>query len=319
MLQEKGIPVVNVAAALQEMPFPTISFDNAAIGRMAAEHLLHHNLDRFAFIGPKDWHYSVLRCNSFADTLAQNNAPCTKLWIRPLSPSKQLDDSWIETNYYLDAVRQLQPPIGVFASNDRVGYGIIRACRRLGLRIPEDICLIGADNDHILCKFAYPNLSSIALSGKKFGYKAAQMLDAQMRGKQPKESVIIIPPEGIILRNSSDFLNIEDTNVADALRYIRNHAGGFIDVSNVVNAVPPSRRVLERRFQDIVGHGIYQEIGRCHVERAKELLKQTNWPISRIAQESGFNTINRFKDMFRKITGLSATAYRKGGAVRPKE
>jgi LacI family transcriptional regulator len=311
MLKKKGVAVVNTAAVLDEISFPTIAFDNEAIGRMAAEHLLEHQLDRFAFIGPKEWDYSVLRCNSYAEVLAEQNAPCTKCWIRPASTSKQLNESWIESSHYLEAIQQLQPPVGVFASNDRVGYGILQACRQLGLRVPEDICLLSVDNDEILCNLANPNLSSISLSGEEFGYKAAAMLDAQMRGKPLENDLVTIPPERVVLRNSSDFLTVDDRYVADALRYIRNHAGRFIDVSDVMSVMPISRRSLERRFQEVVGHGVYKEISRCHVERAKELLEQTDWPISRIARESGFNSTNRFEDTFRKETNLSATTFRK--------
>ncbi|MDF7823688.1 DNA-binding transcriptional regulator [Pontiellaceae bacterium B12227] len=310
MLKAKGVAVVNTSAALEDMPFPTIAFDNEAIGIMAAEHLLEHELDRFAFIGPKEWDYSVMRCNSYAKALRKQKAPCTKCWIRPASASKQLDESWVESNHYLEAIKQLQPPVGVFASNDRVGYGILRACQQLGLRVPEDICLISVDNDEILCNLANPNLSSISLSGEEFGYQAAAMLDAQMKGLPLERDNVMIPPERVVLRNSSDFLTVEDRYVADALRYIRNHASRFIDVSDVMSVLPISRRSLERRFQDVVGHGVYKEISRCHVERAKELLEQTDWPVSRIARESGFNSTNRFEDTFRKETDLSATAYR---------
>ena len=318
MLQEKGVSVVNTAAALEDMPFPSISFDDEAIGKLAAEHLLEHKLDRFAFIGPKEWDYSVLRCNSYAKTLALQDAPCTKCWIRPASTSKQLNETWIESSHYLEAIKQLQPPMGVFASNDRVGYGILQACHQLGLRVPEDICLISVDNDEILCNLAHPNLSSIALSGEEFGYQAAAMLDAQMRGKPLKNDSILIQPERVVLRNSSDFLTVDDRYVADALRYIRNHSGRFIDVSDVMSVLSISRRSLERRFLDIVGHGVYKEISRCHIERAKELLAETDWPVSRIAREAGFNSTNRFEDTFRKETGMSATAYRKTQTPKKK-
>ena len=170
-------------------------------------------------------------------------------------------------------------------------------------------------NDEIFCNLARPHLSSIALPGKEYGYKAAAMLDTLMRGEPLESDWVLLPPERVVLRNSSDFLSVGDPYVADALRFIRNYAGRFIDVSDVMSITPISRRSLERRFQEIVGHGIYKEISRCHVERAKELLEQTDWPISRIARESGFNAMNRFEDTFRKETGMSATAYRKKQSV----
>ena len=137
-----------------------------------------------------------------------------------------------------------------------------------------------------------------------------------MRGEPFENDLITIPPERVVLRNSSDFLTVDDRYVADALRYIRNHAGRFIDVSDVMSVMPISRRSLERRFKDVVGQGVYKEINHCHVERAKELLEQTDWPISRIARESGFNSTNRFEDTFRKETNLSATSYRKNRRIK---
>ncbi len=311
MLKEKGIPVINTAAAQENTPFPTITFDNSAIGKMAADHLLEHDLDRFAYIGPKDWDYSVLRCTSFAETLAKQNAPCTKCWILPAPKTQQLDNNWVESNYYLSALQQLQPPVGLLTSSDRVAYGILQACSQLGLRVPEDICLVSVDNDEILCNLAHPNISSISLNGEEFGYKASAMLDQLMEGQPLENDLVKIAPERVVLRNSSDFLTVDDRYVADALRYIRNHAGRFIDVSDVMSVMPISRRSIERRFQDVVGHGIYKEISRCHIERAKTLLRQTDWSISRIARESGFNSTNRFEGTFRKETNLSATQYRK--------
>lgn len=318
VLESKGIPVVTTSRPSLEHPFPSVTFDDQAIGKMAAEHLLEHDLDRFAFIGPKEWDYSQRRCEAFVEELSKHDSLCTKCWIRPAANTRQLDEEWIESSHYIEAVKQLIPPVGVFASSDRVGYGILRACRRLKLRVPEDICLISVDNDEILCNLASPNLSSISLSGEQLGYQAAKILAALMNGETPEETHVVIPPVGVVLRNSSDFLTVDDPYVADALRYIRNHSGRFIDVSDVMSIMPISRRSLERRFQDVVGHGVYKEISRCHVERAKELLENTDWPVSRIARESGFNSTNRFEDTFRKETDLSATGYRKKALAKAR-
>jgi LacI family transcriptional regulator len=316
MLQKKNIPVVNVADSIGDMSFPSITFDNLATGKMAAEYLLAYKLDRFAFIGPKKYGYSLKRCKAFAETIAQHGGSCTKCWIKPVTSAahKILDDSWVAQGHYLAALQQLQPPVGILAANDQVGYGILRAARQLGLRSPEDICLLSVDNDEILCNLAHPNLSSISLAAEQFGYKAAAMLDAQMRGRPLQEPCIIIPPDKIITRNSSDFIHHDNRYVAEALRYIRNHAGRFIDVSDVMSVVPISRRSLERLFQDQIGHGVYKEIARCHIERAKELLTQTDWSISRIARESGYNSTNRFEVAFRNETTVGAMHYRKSMA-----
>jgi LacI family transcriptional regulator len=132
-----------------------------------------------------------------------------------------------------------------------------------------------------------------------------------MDGETLENNRILVPPKRIVFRNSTDMTRSEYPEVARALRFIRNRVTEFIDVSSVLDVVPVSRRWLEMKFKEEVGHGIYQEIRRIHVERAKELLVTTDWSISRIAKESGFNNTERFEFAFQKLLGMSATEYRK--------
>ena len=304
MLKKKGLAVVGISNFLAEQPFPTVTFDNAAVGRLAAEHLLTRQVENFAFIGDKQAYFARARFDSFAKRLKEVGCECSALWV------KNQPDSQKKASDVRRALAGLEVPVGVFAVNDTAGFQTLEACSALGLSVPDDVAVVAADNDELLCNLAHPSLSSIATDCKKIGFEAAQTLDLLMRGESIPEKNIRIAPEHIVLRNSSDRLAIDDRHVAEVLRYIRNHAGRYIDVSDVLNVVSISRRSLERRFMDHVGRGVYQEINRVHIERARKLLETTDWPITRIARESGFNSTNRFEVAFLKFASMNASTYR---------
>jgi LacI family transcriptional regulator len=309
---------VNLADELEPMSMNTVTFDNRAVGRCAALHLAERELERFAFVGPKNRGYGVGRFEGFQQELQRTGLTATALWTKD-SVSEERQGRDVEPIHYADFVRQLEPPVGIFTAHDLIGYGLLSACHDAGLRVPEDVCVVSADNDEILCDLTNPPLSSIAHDAKRLGTEAAAVLEQLMRGEEPEERVLRIPPVGVVGRQSSDRLAIGDPHVAEALRYIRNHADRFIDVPQVLGVVPICRRSLERRFQEYVGRGIYREIRRVHVERAKKLLRETDWPVHRIARNSGFNSIHRFEDSFRQEVGASASEFRKQQEADPKD
>jgi len=173
------------------------------------------------------------------------------------------------------------------------------------------VALAGVDDDDIYCPLAYSSMTSIQPAAERVGLLAAAMLDELMAGKTPETLHQRVPPRRLVFRDSTDMTRSEFPEVARALRFIRNHAHEFIDVSNVLDVVPVSRRWLEMKFKAEVGHGIYREIRRVHIERAKELLLSTDWPVLRVAKESGFNNTERFEFAFQKLVGMSASEYRK--------
>lgn len=315
LLLQKSVPVVNIANHLGTVPFPTVTFDSRGIGELAAEHLLSLNLERFTFVGPRHMPYSILRYEGFAERLARSDFGCRTCWTgcETEGSALPLDGQWVQPHHYSESLRDLVLPTGVFAATDRVGYGVLKAARGIGLSSPSELSLVSVDNDTILCDLAQPTMSSIAISGRELGYRAAKLLDALMSGggvpaQREDQSV---GPGRLVQRSSSDLLAVEDARVAAALRYIRNNADRFFTVTNVVDALTVSRRSLERRFRQAMGTSLHDEIARTHVERAKKLLKETNWSVTRIAKESGFNSTNRFEVTFRKLAGANAGEYRK--------
>lgn len=310
-LSALGIPLVNTSSSEIARDIPTVGVDNHAIGRMAAEHLVECKLDNFAFVGVVGLSHVRERYEGFVEVLDRDGNSCSLVQYQPTESSDDhVSEETVTPEQLMDALKELELPVGIMASTDRVGFAVLEACRRLGLRSPEDVALIGVDNDEMYCNLAYSSMTSIAPNARQVGFSAAAMLDKLMDGEELAESRILVPPKRIHFRNSTDMTRSEYPEVARALRFIRNHANEFIDVTNVLDVVPVSRRWLEMKFKDEVGHGIYQEIRRVHIERAKELLLATDWPVSRVAKESGFNNTERFDFAFQKLLGMSASEYR---------
>jgi LacI family transcriptional regulator len=306
------MPFINTSSSDLAADFPSVSVDNHAIGHMAAVHLLGCRLDSFAFVGPAGLCHVQKRFEGFSQGVEKAGGKCRRVeYVSGLAHATDISEEMVNHEELLDALGGLCLPAGIMASSDRVGFAVLEACRLLGLRSPEDVALIGVDNDEIFCNLAHSSMTSIDPNARRVGFEAAAMLDKLMDGVEPESRHVLIPPLRIVFRNSTDMARSQFPEVARALRFIRNHAHEFIDVTNVLDVVPVSRRWLEMKFKEEVGRGIYQEIRHLHVERAKELLQTTGWPVSRIAKESGFSSSERMEFAFSKLVGMSASQYRK--------
>jgi LacI family transcriptional regulator len=180
-----------------------------------------------------------------------------------------------------------------------------------GLRVPEDVAVVGVDNDELICETSRVPLSSVAVSAERIGFEAASLLERMMKGEAVDVGPLCIPPQGVVVRQSSDVLAIEDENVADALRYIADNAHKPIGVEDVLDHLTISRRQLEKRFQTVLGRSPAAEIRRIRIEKAKHLMDSTNLPLSRIAERSGFHDVSFLGKSFRRETGMTPTQYRR--------
>ena len=201
--------------------------------------------------------------------------------------------------------------VGVATFYDFLGLQLSEACREAGLRVPEDVAIVGMGNDDLLCDFARPSLSSVAVATEQIGYQAAALLDRLMNGEPPPPHPILVPPPGVVARQSSDVLAIDDDDVAAALRWIRDESHKTIRVGDLLREIPVSRRLLERKFRKVLDRGISEEIRRVHVERAKSLLAGTDLAMSALAASAGFSNASHLSIVFRQETGLTPTAYRR--------
>lgn len=308
-LRSIGKPLVNVTNTL-DLDLPLVEIDHEAVGRMAAEHFLHGGFRRFGYFGSATAGFSVERERGFRKRLAEAGFECSTQHAEYL-PRPSNAATWSEVD---ESVRQwllaLPKPVAIFASNDVPARELAEICRTTGLHVPEDVALLGVDDDKLECGLSFPPLSSIALPSERVGYEAARMLSQLMAGKKLKHDRVYFPPKAIVVRQSSDIVAVEDRDVAQALRFIREHAGEAISVEDVLTEVPVSRRKLERDFQRVIHRTIFEEIRRHRVEKAMRLLATTDLPMPAIAKQSGFESARRLAVVFGQVMKATPTFYR---------
>lgn len=304
-----GKPLVNVAGVLPGLPFPRIVVDHEEVGRMAARHLLSAGVTQFGFVGFPQHAFSIGREQGFRSEVELAGHKVAVFHDQQRRAGDP-DGLWRWNPAMLDWLRSLPTPVGILASNDIQGLQVSEYCRQIGVRVPEEIAIVGVDDDDLLCNLARPSLSSVALPGERLGYEAAGMLEQLMMGKRLKEQHRQLPPVKLRIRQSSDIQAIPDADVAQAVRFIRDHASEPIRVSDILKAVPTSRRSLERRFRKLLQRGVSEEIRRVHLDLAKALLVDTDLSMTRIAECAGFTDGRQLSIVFRQATGLTPTVWR---------
>ena len=303
-------PVVNLRGTLSDVAFPFIGSDNEAIGRMGADHLLERGFQQFAFCGlPRGYHPGLdRRGECFQRFIEKAGYPCEVLHppLRKRSPSWEQDQKWLAR-----WIARLPKPIAIMATNDDRGLQLLDACRRVGAVVPDEVAVLGVDNDEYLCGLSLPPLSSIDVDSEKTGYQAAALLDRMMGGKRPPKRIAETPPAGVVTRRSTDVLATDDHDVIRAVQYIRENACLAIQVPDILQHVSTSRAALEPRFRRVLGRTLHQEVQRVRIERAKSLLAETDLPIKQIALQSGFKNVQYLTRVFSAAVGHPPAAFRK--------
>ncbi len=303
-----GLPAVVSPYSRQFSGLPNVIPDDGAIAKMAAEHLLNLGLRYFAYCGFEDMFAIRKRGEVFCKTVAARGLK-THVYREPKSRAKR---QWeIEQNIMAEWLKSLRTPTGIMACNDDRGRQVIEACKIAGLHVPEEVAVIGVDNDDLVCSLSHPPLSSIVLNFERSGYEAAELLDKLMAGKKPDNQTIVIQPTHIITRQSTDVLAIEDNEVARAVRFIRQHAKDAIPVDDVVRVAAVSRRGLERRFRRVLNRSVLDEIRRVHIELVTRMLIETNLSVTQIALALGYTSVAHIGRYFRREKGMSLLEYRK--------
>jgi LacI family transcriptional regulator len=310
-LIRSGIPAVNVANVLsQPVALPSIFPDDVAVGVMAAEYFLREkNLRSFAFCG-QDLEYCRLRREGFFKTVHPH--PCVFL-KRPSEDSSPMRQQIIQS---------LPRPVGIFCHNDACAREIISEVTRLGALVPDEVAVLGVDNDEIHCELSGVRLSSIRLNTEQIGYQAASLLGKLIDGAPRPEKPILVEPAQVITRRSTDMIALADAEVAAAVRFIRDRGGRDISVEDLLERTRVSRRSLEMRFRKALDRSPHQEIRRVQIERARSLLTGTDRPVHEIADACGFKETRQLSTAFQERFGLSPRQYRRrafGGGVRDDE
>lgn len=307
-----GLPAVDVRGALEDLPIPFVGLDNRPICQLGFEHLQACGLQNFAFCGtPRGENPNQdRRCDMFVEAVKLAGKHCDVFVGGRRGRGRA---SWEAEQQQISRwLKGLRKPVGVMTCHDDRGHQTLDACRRAGLRVPDEVAVIGVDNDSHLCNLCTPPLTSIDVNPSHIGYEAAALLMRLMKGEpRPTEPVMLGPPRGVVPRQSTDLLSIDDQDVAEALRFIRERAADGIRVSDVVANARRSPSTLERRIKAALGRTIKAEITRARLQRAKLLLQETELPIGTIAIRSGFSEPKYFCEVFRLIEKVTATAYRK--------
>lgn len=322
-IHKTGLPVV--ASSLNELPNPQpmggfceIRTDPTAIARLATTHLLEQGLRNFAFCGYKTGGWSIGREGAFKAFLAEKGFSCR---IRRQRSGYIHGQDWIETWEHeqpglVKWLSALPKPVGLMACNDLCGREVLQACAAGGMLVPDDVTVVGVDNDEFMCELSDTPLSSVALNLEQSGYEAASILDARMSGHMTQKRIVMVEATGVVTRRSSQAIAHKDRLVSAALRFIQDHSGQGIGVPDVVDEVKVSRRTLERRFFLGVGSSVAVVITRSKLERAKRLLAETDLPVHRVAVASGFQNTVTFNRLFREAEGETPRRFRERAAVK---
>jgi LacI family transcriptional regulator len=298
--------MVDVSAARLIPSLPWFETDDGAIANLAADHLLERGFKYLAYAGDERFNWSNWRCEHFQHSVRAAGREC--FIYRPtrgfsLDDEEQVDDlaRWIQ---------ELPKPVGVMACYDLRGQQVLDACRRLGIAVPDQVAVIGVDNDDLLCELSHPPLSSVIPNTQRTGYEAARLLDEMMSGRNVRGETHLIPPLGIATRQSTEVLATDDRSVALAVHFIRQHACDGIKVRDVLKAVPHSRTLLESRFKKLIGRTPHAEILRVRLSRVKQLLIETELSLEQIAERTGFPHVEYLSVAFRREVGMPPSQFR---------
>jgi LacI family transcriptional regulator len=328
-------PVVFLRRVLAADPLPGVYTDDEAVIRLAVEHLVDRGFRELAFCPvPADW--SAARCEAFLREAAgperrphvfeqaegqrgrgralaaagglTGRRTAAAARSAAIEQDRDLLGAWLES---------LPKPAGIVAAYDVRAVQLLEVCRERGLSVPEDVAVVGIDDDDVLCEIATPALTSVAHNLARIGFEACRLLDERMTGAGRGDEAVVVPPLGVSIRQSSDTLAIADLDIRRALRLIRTRAGDAVGPDDVAAATSITRRALDKKFQKHLGRTIHDEIMRTRLAEARRLLVETDHKLAVVAVRSGFAHSAQLCNLFKAAYGMSPMQYRKG--ARPWE
>ncbi len=305
-----GIPLVDLSDCDPFDGVPKVRPDNHALGHLGAEHFLERGFRQVAFCGFSNHAWAVERRDGFVEAARLGGLESQGFDV---SYPGDLTPQWDEEQTAVLArwLHGLPKPIGIMACNDMRALQVMAACQAAGILVPEEVAVLGSNNDAIRCDLCFPPLSSVATDPFQSGYRAAEMLDRLMMGEELPDSYVRIDPRGVVARQSSDVLAVDDRNVAAALSYIREHACSGITVDQVLRQAAASRSQLEKKFRKFFGRSPQAEIRRVQVDRIKQLLIETDFPLKKIAELAGFEHVEYMSVVFKRLAQITPGEFRR--------
>jgi LacI family transcriptional regulator len=310
-VRELKRPTVNISGTLAKTPVPRVSLDNELVGKAAAEHLIERGFRDFAYYGLRDVAYSLVRCKSFEARLEASGSSSVALLMPPTYRAKGVQ--WREQQRRLVKwLAALPKPIGLFAVSDYRARQVLDACRQIGLRVPQQVAVIGVDNEEVICVHVQPQLTSVARNNQQEGYNAAAMLDQLLRGKKVEDLEKNVSPLGVVARESTETVAFKDARLCQAIEYLNRHIEDPIGVQELASYVGVSRRWMEYAFRDALGESPYQYIRHRRLKRAAHLLEEEpNVKIYQVARRTGFTSAKQLSMAFGQEFGQSPREYQR--------
>jgi LacI family transcriptional regulator len=308
MLKATRLPLVEMLGD-PKFGVAQVRADLGIASRMAAEHFIDSGLRQFAYFAYEETFFTTEHFVSFQGFLESRGFSCHFFKAPPV---KKVVAHWDERlrPSVVKWLRSLPHPIGIYTTGDAHAVRLLDICREMNIAVPEEVAILGNGNDPVICETLRPTLSSLDLDAKRIGYEAARLLARKMNGEKVEET-ILIPASHVAVRQSTDLMVVEDPDVAQAMRFIREYACSGIDVAMVADTIGVSLSLLERRFQKYLGRTPKSEIVRIQIEHAKRMLNQTDRNCAAIARKCGFHSQAYFTIAFRREVGMTPNAYRR--------
>ena len=307
--KRNGVPLVNVWRSSPVKNAPLVTIDNAENGRICAEHLLDRGFRRFGYLFREQHFTDIEEMNAFKQLVESQGFSCSTLPIG----NGDIEDarSWgIMQDTISKWLKAFERPVGIYVPQGNLSRHIVHVCNNLGWSVPLDVAIICGENESIFCESPAPSLTSIARNFEKVGYESARLLDRLIDGGDPPDGPIMIAPQGIVPRNSTDFFAVDDELVSEALRYVNANLRHPLDVETIASAIATSSRTLQRRFLQCMNRSVAAEVRRLRIQLAKRMLAEPSYQIAQIARETGFRTANRMHEVFRRELDISPSEYR---------
>ncbi len=322
-----------IADIVHQMALPTVDIrgpnlisgtygvftDDKAVIQMAVDHLIANGLKELAFCGYCGIDFSDARQAAF-EALPEMPGVQRHVFTRKRARRMSLKSASYEHLGLVDRhalqawLAALPKPVGIIACNDTRGRQILQACAQANIKVPYEVAVVGVDDDDVLCELSQPTLSSVAPNLETIGATAAQLLHQLMDGQTPPQRVVHVPPIAVEVRGSSDMLAVTDPSLVEAIRFIRANIANGVNVKQVLGHSAASRSTLERQFREHLGCTPYEYIQRQRVERVKQLLMDTNYPIGQVTRLAGFRNVAHMTAVFRQRVGVTPGQFRRGAA-----
>ena len=311
-----GLPTVDLSCRYDMPGIPSLTPDNAALGQLAVEHFLERGFRRFAYCGFPGIPFSDRQEACFQAALAAHgfHADCFRCRKagRNVILAKVEAYAMRRAGDLADWLRGLPKPLALLACSDVRGQQVVTVCEQAGIAVPDEAAVLGIDNDDVQCDLCNPSLSSIDPNVERVAFETAALLDRMMRGGAPPPTRLSVPPRGVVTRGSTDVLAIADREVAEAIRFVREHAcQPHIEIEDILARLNFSRSTLNRWFHKWVGRSPRDEITRLRLRRAQDLLAATTLPLDEIARRCGFEHMESMCRMVKRTTGQTPGEFRK--------